>query len=426
MLISIIKFRSFPFFICAMKAETINRRRALIALFNLLLVALVGVLLRYKILFPLPLVHHKHLLHGHSHFAFSGWVSTALFTCIVALLMAERKTMPRYYTRLFWAMQITSYGMLLSFPFQGYGLYSIIFSTLSVLVSYVFVTFAWRDAAGCGRVAGLWLRASFVFYIISSFGAFFLAWLMATGTSGQDLYLGAAYFFLHFQYNGWFLFAIGALFFHFLDQCGAIADIRKAKLIFYWLALACVPALFLSVLWMKLPAALYWLAVAGALLQLPALFLLLRQVRGWWQQAGAALQKPVRILWSLAFAAFLIKIVLQSLSPIPAISLYAFGFRPIVIGYLHLVLLGFVTLFLLGYLVQRGWVGWRSRMAGMGLTCFTTGLILNEACLMGQGVAALYDKGWRDANYYLLACAILMFAGMLSWLWANRRGYNLS
>ncbi len=46
-----------------------------ICFINLLIVALLGVTLRYKIAFSLPFVDQKHLLHGHSHFAFAGWIT---------------------------------------------------------------------------------------------------------------------------------------------------------------------------------------------------------------------------------------------------------------------------------------------------------------------------------------------------------------
>ena len=41
-----------------------------IAVFNLLLAF--GVLLRYKIAYSLPFMQQKHMLHAHSHFAFTG------------------------------------------------------------------------------------------------------------------------------------------------------------------------------------------------------------------------------------------------------------------------------------------------------------------------------------------------------------------
>jgi hypothetical protein len=40
---------------------------------------------------------------------------------------------------------VTAYGMLLSFPIQGYGSYSIGFSTLSIIISYAFAIKYWKD-----------------------------------------------------------------------------------------------------------------------------------------------------------------------------------------------------------------------------------------------------------------------------------------
>ena len=50
---------------------------------NLAIVALLGVIMRYKILYPLPFVDQKKFLHAHSHFAFSGWVTLALIQSAV-------------------------------------------------------------------------------------------------------------------------------------------------------------------------------------------------------------------------------------------------------------------------------------------------------------------------------------------------------
>ena len=60
-----------------------------ISLFNLLVVALLGVLMRYKIGFSFPFFDQKYLQHAHSHFAFAGWVSQMLMACMVRLLGAR-------------------------------------------------------------------------------------------------------------------------------------------------------------------------------------------------------------------------------------------------------------------------------------------------------------------------------------------------
>ena len=101
-----------------------------ICFLNLLIVALLGVALRYKIAFSLPIINQKHLLHGHSHFAFSGWITQILM--VLMIHQFSQKSKQDYFKKfnyLLWGNLITAYGMLISFPLQGYGLFSISFST---------------------------------------------------------------------------------------------------------------------------------------------------------------------------------------------------------------------------------------------------------------------------------------------------------
>ena len=65
------------------------RRFLKISLFNLLIVASIGLVLRYKILYSLPFVDQKHLLHGHSHFAFAGWIAHTLMVLLIAFLSKQ-------------------------------------------------------------------------------------------------------------------------------------------------------------------------------------------------------------------------------------------------------------------------------------------------------------------------------------------------
>src|SRR4030095_16425460 len=117
-----------------------------ISIFNLLLVAFIGVILRYKIAFSLPFIDQKFLLYAHSHFAFSGWISQVLMTFIAGYIgRHSQKFSHTKYRNLLVANLATAYGMLLSFPFTGYAVVSIIFSTLSIFTSYAFAIVAWKD-----------------------------------------------------------------------------------------------------------------------------------------------------------------------------------------------------------------------------------------------------------------------------------------
>jgi hypothetical protein len=390
-----------------------------IALFNLLLVAAVGVTLRYKIAFSLPFVDQKYLLHGHSHFAFSGWVTHALIILLVAYLAKKNEAFS--YKKYKWVINanlFTAYGMLISFPLQGYGLFSIIFSTLSIFTSYAFVILYWKDLSRLSEksVSHWWIKAALLFNVISSAGVFALVYMMATHNVEQHWYLGSVYFFLHFQYNGWFLFTcIGLMTDKFLQKVPRDILIK----IFWLFAAACIPAYFLSILWLPVPWWIYTIIVMAAFSQFTGWLMILKQIKN--QLAYIRLHIGILPSWILIFsaAAFSIKLLLQLGSTIPFLSTIAFGFRPIVIGYLHLILLGVITLFLLGFMMAENYINSNST-AQWGIKIFTGGVIINELFLMLQGVAAMNYTPVPYINESLLVAAGIIFTGIFLLLYSQK------
>ena len=384
------------------------------AFLNFTLLALAGVLLRYKILFPLPLVDQKHLLHAHSHFAFSGWVSLALSISIIHVLKPDQQQQKKF-NRILWAQQIGSFGMLLTFPFMGYAAPSIFFSTLSILVSFWFAAVAWNMIKANSQLSfeKKWLYAALLCNIVSAAGTFLLAYLMANKIINQDLYFGSVYFYLHFQYNGWFLFTIFALFFFQIKERMQQQHIRLANTFFYLLLITAIPAWFLSMLWMRLPGWMMSTGTAAAILQVVALIIFIRLLLLMRYQFRLIFHPPVHLLWLIALFAFSLKIIMQGFSAIPALNQYAFGIRPIVIGFLHLVLLGFVSIFIIGYLLQNRLVYLPTKLAFAGLWLFVSAMFLNELVLMSQGLAAIFYKPFPYSNELLLVAALGMFSGLV-------------
>lgn len=383
-----------------------------ISLFNLMLVAFWGVILRYKILFSLPFLDQKHLLHAHSHFAFSGWVSQALMVLMVAALSRQKGELVfSRYNWLLYANLISAFGMLLFFTLQGYSLLSILFSTLSIITSWLFACFYWKDLnqLPVKTISHSWLKAALIFNAISAMGAFSLAFMMANKTVNQSWYLLSVYFFLHFQYNGWFLFAgMGLL----MDKIQAVfPDQRTLKKVFHLFLWACTPAYFLSALWLNLPIWLYIPVVAAALAQMYAWVKMLQQLWLIRPELRALFGPTTRTLLMLSAVAFTVKLALQLGSTIPSLSQLAFGFRPIVIGYLHLILLGVITLFLLGYIFSDK-LPYLEKKARPAVGIFTAGVILNELLLMIQGVAAMTYTLVPGINELLLFTAVVLFSGM--------------
>lgn len=382
----------------------------IIGLFNLLVVALLGLLMRLKIILPLAFVDQQHIMHAHSHFAFSGWLSQVLMVLLVMVFLGEnaKSVLPPRYQLLFWGNLVASYAMLATFTWQGYGIYSIASSTLTVLLSYVFAFLAWRDisTSSLSVRTQIWFKAALVFLTLSSIGTFYLAYLMKSGNVDPRQQLAAVYFYLHFQYNGWFFLmcmGLASSWFH-LQQ----VNIRYEKLIqnvFVW---GCIPAYMLSILWYDLPMILYILLVVVVILQVAAWILWLHSVR----ENRIILKKlepnsTVKILLCAVLLAASIKFVLQAFSVIPSWSILAYSFRPIVIGYLHLVLLGIITLSLLAYAFQTR-IFSTSRLAHIAIIGFVSGIVLNEILLMAQGAGGLLGIYIPHIPIALAGAAVIM------------------
>jgi len=391
-----------------------------ISLINLLIVATLGVILRYKILFPLPFIDQKHLLHGHSHFAFAGWVTQALMTLMIIYLAQQSKTnIYKKYRWLLMANLFTAYGMLISFPIQGYGLFSIIFSTASIIVSYFFAFIYWRDLnrLPIQAPAHAWFKAAVLFNAFSSLGAFGLTIMMIEKIIHQNWYLAAEYFYLHFQYNGWFFFGCMGLLYALLNRFNVSKD--SLKRIFWLFAFASVPAYFLSTLWMKMPLWVYVLVVLAAFAQVIGFIWLINLVKFKWKSIKETFSITVKCIIGLSMMALSIKLLLQLGSTIPSLSDLAFGFRPIVIGYLHLVLLGVITLFLIGYIFSEMHFG-LNKVTTLGLFVFAGAVVLNEIVLMVQGTAAMSYHIIPFVNEMLLCAALLLFTGAFLMAFAKR------
>ena len=378
------------------------------------LVSLLGVTLRYKIAFSLPFIDQKFLLEAHSHFAFAGWISQVLMAFIVKYLYEKDVNIQmKKYQRLLLANIITAYGMLLSFPFQGYGAISIIFSTLNIFVSYAFAFFVWKDLnslkANC--VSHNWFKASLAFNAFSSLGVFLLAFMLATKSVQTNLYLATEYFFLHFQYNGWFFFAcMGLLQAYMISKNIAPAN-KISKMIFWLFFIAAIPAYFLSALWLPIPIWVYVMVVIAAAMQCVGFIILMNHLVKSRKLVAQNLSKQTKLLWLFALIALVIKLSLQMVSVVPSLSTLTVGFRPIVIGYLHLVLLGVITIFLIGYFTEVNAVHHKSFYTGV--TIFVGGIIINEILLMIEGAAALTYTSIPFINELLFVAALIMFSGLL-------------
>lgn len=393
--------------------DEINIQRWIrIAFINLLIVAVLGVIMRYKISFYLPFIEQSNFQHAHSNFAFSGWVTQILMVLMLSFLYNYLSHQPlKIYKALLIANLLCAYGMLFSFALSGYGIFSSIFSTSSILVSWLFAAMFWIDLNKIKDkiVSKQWFKAALVFNIISSFGAFVIAYMMANQIQHPNWFLASTYYFLHFQYNGWFFFACMGL---LSEQLNSSISYSLQKKVFWLFALSCIPAYFLSALWLPIPALIYVLVVLSAIAELLGWILILKAIILNKSKSHQNLSSQTRWLFILSATALSIKLLLQVGSTIPALSKLAFGFRPVVIGYLHLMFLGVISLFIIGYCKMKQF-NFTARSGNTGIMVFVAGIILNELLLMVQGVSSMNYISVPYINELLLGAAVCMLVGLI-------------
>jgi len=376
-----------------------------IALGYFFIVALLGVFMRIFQVVDISF-NYKNILHAHSHIALLGWVYTAITTLIYHFYISDKK-LEKKYKMLFWSTQITIIGMLLTFPFIGYALFSIIFSTLFLIASYFFVWFFLKHTSGKQKETNSYklIRASLWFMVFSSLGPWVLGVIMNTLGSTSSWYRNAIYFYLHFQYNGWFIIALfGMLFFVFEKYSIHIA--KKVFKQFFWLLnIGVILTFFLSVLWMKPHSGFYILAGIGSFLQIAAFLILLAIVfknkvvlRKSLSRIEGTLLKTVTII-------FIGKLIFQVLGAFPSIAEMISNNLDFVIAYLHWVFLGVVTISIFAFLHQfKLWV-----ISKKTVIIYLVAFISTEAFLFYKGTIVWLGGTLLSSYYTLLFIASTIF-----------------
>lgn len=390
------------------------------SIINLFIVAVLGVLMRYKIGFDFPYLTQKNIQHAHSHFAFAGWITHSIYVLIIYFI-TNRVAQNNYkqYQKFLIINLICSYGMLISFFSTGYSFISIGLSTLTILNNCFLAYYIFKDFKKLEMYhpSVAWFKSAIWFNLISSAGTFYLAYMMASRNFNEHWYLASVYFYLHFQYNGFFTFSCIGFTVNKLPIF--FPGFKYHKQIFILFFSSCIPAYFLSTLWANLPVWLYILVVISAFVQIAAWFLLVKDIRIS-LKANNTLPRFAKFMFMFVGLAFSIKLLLQLGSTIPEISKLAFGFRPVVIAYLHLVLLAVISVFLLAYFFTTKLIQ-NTKNTIIALCVFLTGVFLNEVVLAIQGVASFSYMPLKHINEILFIVAVILVVGTLMLILSQRK-----
>ncbi len=370
-----------------------------IALGYFLLAAILGVVLRSFHSVEIP-VNYKFFVHTHSHIALLGWVYMALTTLLYKLYL-DKLDLDKKYRRIFWFTQLTLAGMLLTFPFQGYALFSIVFSTLFLFASYWFawfflkhtpVSFKKTNAYKCIRIA-LW------YLVVSSLGPWALGAIMNTLGAQSIWYRLAIYFYLHFLYNGWMIMALVGIVFYILEEHQISLSNKIFKRFFWSLNLGVVLSFFLSTLFINPSILLNVLGGVGALLQFFAFSILVMALAGPKERSNLMVSPFQKRLLKTVVVLLGIKMLLQLLTALPYFANLAATVLDFTIGYLHWTFLGVVTINLFLFFDYFKLMG----ISKKGYLLYWIGFLVTEGLIFYKGIAVWQNFSLFDGYFDVLA-----------------------
>ncbi|TYB77070.1 hypothetical protein [Bizionia myxarmorum] len=368
------------------------KKLVLTCLFNFLIAALMGLTLRYTFVSSVSF-NYRFLTHAHSHVAMLGWVYLMLYTFFAHYFIPDIKSI---YIKLFWLTQIAVMGMMISFPFQGYTAISISFSTLHIFCSYYFAYRFWKDMHIQNILIRQLVKASLLFMAISTLGVWCLGPAVSILGPASAFYQIAIQFFLNFQFNGWFLLAVLAIMFYQLK----IQPSKDSQLFFKFLIVSTVLTFALPIQWFANHPLLYWINGVGILLQLVSLYYFLRMVKLPFRIFQKQSLPVIKRMYYFALFCFILKTTLQTLSIIPQLASELYEHHNLIIGFIHLAMLGVISGFLFAFLLQSKTI-MPTALVSAALYLFLLGFIFTEALLFIQGAFYYFNLGIMP-NYYIL------------------------
>ena len=343
----------------------------------------------------------RHVTHSHSHIGLLGWIYTILSSLICQYFLRETDRKP--YFILFLCTQFCILGMLFSFPFGGYFLYSIIFSSLFIICTYWFSIFFLKrskkynfirfsisksvDTEHDKPLSLKFVHWGIYFLILSSIGIWLLPVAIVKAGKGSDWYNSALYFFLHFQYNGWFLAVLFGLLVGEIEH-KSLLNSKRLKGALYNFVIGTIGSVTLSWVGFFNEPILYIIGNISGFLLLASIFELYR--------AYMQLEKPA-FLMQMFLLLCMLKTIFIFLGSFPWIAEVVLPNREFVISYLHFTFLGVIGFGVLHFLEKNLHI----HFPYWSLSLYTTAFVGSEILITYKGIAILCELFVPD-NYYLL------------------------
>ena len=392
-----------------------------VSLLSFFILSGLGVLLRSKFVFNLPQIDYVRLLDAHSHFAFAGWVSFSLLVLVNQFVWKPVGTTAKWISGLLIGLWVCAIGMGLSFPFELTAQIGKDFSFLFILITFFTSFYGWRllNKNKQPFAVNLLLKTALACLVLSAAGPIFMGYLFSVKSLNALLYKNALFTYLHLQYNGFFSLTILGLFIQWVYPKIKPSQLPLINAFSVVICLSIIPSMFLPYLSASPNLTFQLIALFGSIL-LGATFVLFIVV--FFRKEGVFSLTSAKFKWFLGISlgSFAIKTLLQTFSIFKVISDPVFGNRAVIMGFLHLVFLAFVSLFILSFWGEKGALPNARPFNGitrLGLRGIAFGIVLNELTLGLQGLGNLLIISNAAFPWLLWGCSILVFlgAGLLSY-----------
>lgn len=360
-----------------MEKESFVSKSIKLMLLHFFILSIIGVILRFLSIHTLPFLEYKYILHAHSHFAISGVVSYFLFIITYHEFVQKNNSNFKQYKLAFIIFMFSNYGMLIAFSIQGYKAISIFFSSLSLLsTNYIFYQNYRHSKKTQSNLTIHIVRWSIVCLILSSFAPFAMGPLMVSKYAYSAIYYNTIYFYLHFQYNGFFVLLLFALFTIQLDRNEIAYHVKKYKKGINILIISIFFSYCISVLWSTTSLLYNYISLFASLLQIISFIYIFSSI----QNKKQVYNLEYRFLILIVFFSYLLKLIMQMTISFPVFTTNLMNNRNSIIGFLHLVLIGIVWLGLWYYSVLNKLVA-QNKYLKIGTILFCIAYIFTEFML---------------------------------------------
>ncbi len=390
-----------------MERRSVIKIAVFFSLFNFFLIAVLGLAFRLFPVFSFQGFHYQNWLQVHSHAAFLGWVYTGLSVLLWHAFTADDPRLNKKFAIITAFLQIPVFGMYFSFPTEGYGPWSIIFLSIHLILFIYLMAFVFRHSSVRKNTSFVLFKIAFWFMVLSAAGPVALGPISVMGLKNTHWYQAAIYFYLHFQYNGWFTIALFALLLHSVEKTGVVLR-RSETLRLAWIfILGTLLTYSLSLMGFDPEPVNYIPGGLGVILETVGIgFILHKYFR--FKYPLESHDTTLNMLGGLILFFLALKLLAQFFTAFPAIVDFAYTRRDLVVAYLHLSLLGFISLGIFWFYGRNQWINFQKPAGLAGLILFLTGFIVSELLLGLRGFFPDIIEKYSLLMIYLL----IIHAGM--------------